>query len=293
MRKLVSADKVVAVGETGFDFHEPGAPKEKQQEVFESMICLAREANLPLIIHSRNSTDDMLEMIKKREVQENGAVMHCFSGDKKLYAKCLDRGLFFGIGGVITFPNAGGLREVAAGMPVERMLLETDAPYLAPQKFRGKRNEPSYIPEIAEKTAEIAGLTVEKVASATGMNALYLFNAGVKAGKIAYELDNALYLNITNRCTGRCVFCALSSPAFAEGHEFRIGREPSVDRILKAVGDPSRYREIVFCGYGEPLIRLSAVMEVSLALKAKGAKIRVDTSMDRSFSCAQNIYFRM
>ena len=180
----------------------------------------------------------------------------------------------------LTFKNAKNLREVAAKVPPERLLLETDAPFLAPQEFRGKRNEPAYLVYLVEEWSKILGLSKEDVARITTHNSNTLFGLGMEEKKpeIAYEIRNSLYLNITNNCTNICDFCIRNKTPFVKGHNLRLGREPSVEEIVAAVGDPKRYKEIVFCGYGEPTTRLDVVKSVSKALKAKGARIRLVTN---------------
>ena len=167
---------------------------------------------------------------------------------------------------------------------------EADAPCRAPEPYRGQRNEQAFLVETAHALAELKQLSFEDVARITTLNAHELFGVGPPParGVIAYAIRDALYLNVTNACTDRCVFCALSEPdfwagagraPFVKGHHLRMARDPSVQELIEAAGDPSRYRELVFCGYGEPTIRLQVLVDVARALKAKGARwIRLDTN---------------
>jgi TatD DNase family protein len=172
-------------------------------------------------------------------------------------------GLFVSYTCNLTFKNAKALREVAGHMPVERLLLETDAPFLAPQEFRGKRNEPAYLVYLINEWSRILGLSNEDITRITTHNANALFKLGLEeVPTITYRIRDSLYLNITNRCTNVCDFCIRST-----------------DEILKAVGDPTKYKEIVFCGYGEPTTRLDVVKAVAGELKKCGAvKIRLVTN---------------
>src|SRR3990172_2396295 len=171
--------------------------------------------------------------------------MHCFSGDIEFARKVMERGFYLSIAGPVTFPKADALREVVRQIPIEQMLIETDAPYLAPQAFRGKRNEPAYVRNTAEMIARVKGLSFEDVARITSFNAMQLFGIGrISAhGKIAYPIRNSLYLNITNRCTAACTFCVRYHTDFVKGHNLRLKDEPTAEEMIKEIGDPARYDE--------------------------------------------------
>lgn len=273
--------RIIAIGETGLDYHYDHSPKERQKEVFAKEIRLARELNLPLIIHSREADKDTIEILKAEGAHEIGGVFHCFSGDMKTAEEAVKLGFFLSFTGVITFSNAEGLRNIIKAVPVENMLIETDCPYLAPIPHRGKRNEPSYVVNTASKIAEIKNLSVDDVARITTRNAEGLFGMAKQAEdvKIAYPIRKSLYLNITNRCTNYCTFCAKFKSYTVKGHYLRLAEEPTFDEVLAAIGpDPEdKYDEIVFCGFGEPLIRLDLVKQVGMHLKRRGCRIRIDT----------------
>lgn len=271
--------RVVAIGETGLDYHYDNSPREVQKEVFAKHIRFARDLGLPLIIHTREAEDDTLDIMKAEGAHEVGGVFHCFSGSLRLAEEALKMGFYLSFTGVITYPNAQALREVVKAVPVENMLVETDCPYLPPAPERGKRNEPSFIVRTAEKIAEIKGLSLNDVARITTSNAEELFGLKKKEPvRIAYPIRNSLYLNITNRCTNYCTFCAKFKSYTVKGHYLRLGTEPTFEEVLAAVGDdPMKYDEIVFCGFGEPLIRLDLVRKVGMHFKRMGCKIRIDT----------------
>ena len=273
--------RVVAIGETGLDYHYDHSPRQAQKEVFARQIQLARELSLPLIVHSREADIDTMEILKAEGAADAGGVFHCFSGTKEVAKQALDMGFYLSFTGVVTFPKADGLREVVKYVPIEKMLIETDCPYLAPSPHRGKRNEPAFVVETAKEIAKIKGLSLEDVGRITTLNAEELFglrNSEDKA-QIAYPIRKSLYLNITNRCSNQCSFCAKFSSYTVKGHYLRLRQEPAFADIIAAIGpDPEdKYDEIVFCGFGEPLIRLDVVKQVGMHLKRRGCKIRIDT----------------
>ena len=170
------AGRVAAYGEIGLDYHWDTVPRPRQQEVFAAQTALARSLSptLPLIIHNREAEEDILAVLRASGTPAP-VVMHCFTGDTDAARACLDAGCYLGIGGVATFKKSDAVRTAVAYAPLERLLLETDCPYLAPQFRRGRRNEPSYLPAIAETVAAARGLTVAEVAAATTRTARALF----------------------------------------------------------------------------------------------------------------------
>lgn len=175
IEELCAHPKVVAIGEMGLDYHWDKSPKDIQQEVFRKQIRLAKKVGLPIIIHNREATADIVSILKQEEASEVGGIMHCFSGSAETAMECIDLNFYISLGGPVTFKNAKKPKEVAAAVPLDRLLIETDCPYLAPHPYRGKRNEPSYVKLVAEQIAEIKQLTVEEVSQATTNNAKKLF----------------------------------------------------------------------------------------------------------------------
>ena len=168
--------KVVAIGEAGLDYHYDFSPRDAQERGFRTHIAAARETGLPLVIHTREADDDTAAILE----QETGrgafpAVLHCFTGGRELAMRAVALGLFVSFTGIITFKNSGALRDIAAKLPADRILVETDAPYLAPGKYRGKRNEPSYVVETAKTLAELRGVSPDEIAHATTENFFRLF----------------------------------------------------------------------------------------------------------------------
>ena len=261
IRRLAASPKVVAIGEVGLDYYRNLSPRNEQIAAFESFIALSGELDLPLIIHARECGDEVIDILKKRgQGSAVRGVVHCFSGDETFLEKCLGMGLYASFTCNITFRNAKALRETAKHMPVERLLLETDAPYLAPEGMRGKRNEPAYMVTLVDEWSKILGLSKEDIERITTHNANTLFRLETEdVSKVAYRIRDSLYLNITNRCTNSCDFCIRSKTRFVKGHNLKLDVEPSVEEILSSVENAKDYKEVVFCGYGEPTLRLDVI----------------------------------
>jgi TatD DNase family protein len=169
--------KVVAIGEAGLDYHYDNSPRDAQEQGFRAHIAAARETGLPLVIHSREADDDMARILEE-EMGKGAfpAVLHCFTGGPDLARRAIALGLSISFTGIVTFKNSNDLRAIAASLPAERFLVETDAPYLAPGKFRGKRNEPAYVVETAKILADTRGVGFDALARQTTDNFFKLFS---------------------------------------------------------------------------------------------------------------------
>lgn len=170
---LATHPKVVGLGETGLDYHYDNSPRDQQQIAFQAHIEVGKTQNLPLVIHTREADEDTVRLLKGQNIR---GVFHCFSGSKDLARQALDLGFFISFSGIITFKKAEELREIVAWAPMDRILIETDAPFLAPVPHRGQRNEPAFVREVAQKVADIRGLTFEAVAEKTSDNFFCLFD---------------------------------------------------------------------------------------------------------------------
>ncbi len=283
--------KVRAIGEIGLDFYRDRSPREEQEQVFRRFISLARELSLPIVVHDRDAHERVMAILREERAAEVGGVLHCFSGDLAMARECVELGFLLSIPGTVTYPNNEALRDVVRGVKIEQLLLETDSPYLAPVPFRGKRNEPAHVRLTAEKVAELKGLSLEDVARITTLTARRLFRIGQpdQSAGIAYRIRDSLYLNITNRCSNRCSFCPKFDDFMVKGHLLRLEHEPDAAEVLAAVRDHSGYDEVVFCGYGEPLIRLDLVREVAAVLKGEGRRIRINTDGQANLVHDRNI----
>lgn len=279
LEQLLNQPKVMALGEIGLDYFRARAPRAIQREAFRRQLRLAQKVNKPIIVHDRDAHDQVLQILIEEDAARVGGVLHCFSGDRKMAQQCLDLGFYLSFPGPVTYPKNEFTREVVRSLPIERLLVETDCPYLAPQPFRGQRNEPAYVRATAEKIAELKGLSLADVARITSRNCRQLFGFGPEdqGDKIAYPIRDSLYLNITNRCTNRCIFCAKFNQAVVKGHALELEQEPSVAEVKAAIGDPGNYREVVFCGFGEPLLRLDLVKEIAAWLQEQHVRVRVNT----------------
>lgn len=171
---------VIAIGETGLDYHYDDISPAVQQARLRTHIRAAKEAKKPLVMHMRNANVDLLEILKKEKAEEVGGIMHCFTGDWEEAKKVLDLGFYLGFSGIITFKNAHQLREVAKKAPIDRILVETDAPYLAPVPFRGKANEPVYVRYVAEYMADLLNMRYDEFADKSTENFYRLFNVKVR-----------------------------------------------------------------------------------------------------------------
>lgn len=292
IEKLTKQKKIVAIGEIGLDYYYDFSPKEKQVEAFKAQIELALKLDLPVIIHNRDSDKDMMEIIRSYCGAGLKAQFHCYNGSLEDAMELVGMNYMISFTGNITFKKADSLRKILQHIPPENLLLETDSPFMTPEPHRGKRNEPSYVKFIAEKIAELHKLRIEDVARITSFNAFRIFGIGSKPETaFTYKLGNSLYINVTNRCNANCVFCKRKEYPILRGYNLGMERseEPSADIFIKEIGDPKDYKEIVFCGYGEPTIRWDVVKEISKYVKDNGGKTRLNTNGHGSIINKKNI----
>jgi len=173
---LCKNSKVVGYGEIGLDFVKEYAPKHVQLDHYARQVKLAKKIGLPLVIHDREAHAEILDILRKESSFDGAGIMHCFSGDWHLATQALDLGFFISVPGVVTFKKADALQEVVRKAPLDKLVLETDAPFLAPEPYRGRTNIPEYILFTAQKVADLRGITIEELARATTKNARYIFN---------------------------------------------------------------------------------------------------------------------
>ncbi|MCF6095151.1 TatD family hydrolase [Microaerobacter geothermalis] len=176
LRNLMTHDKVVAVGEIGLDYYWDYSPQDIQKEVFRKQIALAKEVKKPIVIHNRDAHQDIVDILKEEKAYEVGGIMHCFSGSWEIAKMCMDMNFYISFGGPITFKNARKLKEVVKEIPLDRLLIETDCPYLTPEPYRGKRNETAYVKYVAEGMAQLKGVEYEELAKVTMENAKKIFH---------------------------------------------------------------------------------------------------------------------
>lgn len=181
LREAASRSRIVALGETGLDYYYSDENADEQQASFAGHLKLGSELGLPVIVHTRDAREDTLRIIREHANPEVGGVLHCFTESLEMAQAALELGFYISFSGIITFRNAEELRDVVRAVPLEKMLIETDSPYLAPVPYRGKQNEPTYVPEVARCVADLKGVSVEQVAEVTASNFHALFS---KASKI-------------------------------------------------------------------------------------------------------------
>ena len=285
--------KVIAWGEAGLDYYRDYSPREVQEREFRHQVRIAQELDLPLIIHARQAHDEVLKILNEEAGPRLRGVFHCFSGDERIAKEVLGLGFYISLAGPLTYPNSHKLQRLAKMLPTDRLLLETDAPFLTPQPRRGKRNEPAFVTYAADKLAEIKGLSSRDIARITSLNASLLFGIGGKdkTAKIVYQIRKSLYLNLTNRCTNNCCFCVRNDTTYVKGHNLKLSQEPSIEELWQATTaeDPGRYQEVVFCGLGEPTLRLEVIKEIARRLKTRGIRVRLNTNGQGNLIHARNI----
>lgn len=286
LEKLAAHEKVVAIGEIGLDYYYDFSPREIQLQAFEKQIELALKLNLPVVIHNREANDDIMEFARKYKESGLRAQYHCFAGSLEDAKELIAMKHYVSFTGNITFKKADNIRKVLGGIHAQNLLLETDSPFMTPEPHRGKRNEPAYVKIVAEKMAEVKGITIEDVARATSYNAYKLFGIGKSPSlTFTYKLGESIYINITNRCNSDCVFCDRKGEAVIKGYKLRMTKaeEPPAQTYIDEIGDPKNYKEIVFCGYGEPTIRWDVVKEIAKYVKDNGGATRLDTDGHGNF----------
>jgi len=275
--------RVVAIGETGLDFFRDYAPREAQHRTFREMVRLARRRRLPLVVHSRAAREETLRVLEEEGAADVGGVMHCYAYDLATARRLRELNFLVSFPCFVTYPKRNQ-HEVIDGLQVEQILLETDAPYMPPQRIRGRRNEPANVTEVAEAVASLKGLSVSDVARITTRNARVLFGLELDERRVfAYPIRDSLYLNITNRCTADCTFCSRLSHPVVKGHNLAMRREqePGPAEMVQAIetqGGVGAWEEFVFCGYGEPMMRMELLLDVARWIKERGGKVRVNTN---------------
>src|SRR2546425_3994186 len=174
IERLAGGPRVVAVGEIGLDFFRDLSPRDVQERIFRHLLGVARRLRKPVVVHCRDAHAEVLAILAEERASEVGGIMHCFSGDVEIARRCLDLGLLISLAGPVTYPNARALPEVARFVPGDRLVIETDCPFLPPQGYRGKRNEPAYLSITAARVAELRGETIDALAARTTANACAL-----------------------------------------------------------------------------------------------------------------------
>jgi TatD DNase family protein len=268
--KLAQHKKVVAIGEIGLDFYRNLSPKEDQIRAFRKQIALATELELPMVVHVREAWEPALAILRETGAGVAGGVLHSFSGNSEQAKTAQDMGFYLGLNGTLTYPKSR-IQSVAREISLDSIVVETDCPFLSPAPHRGKRNQPAYVKFVLERLSDLFRLDHASV------------------GRIAYPIRDSLYLNITNRCSNACLFCVRNRTDFVKGHNLRLDHEPTYQEVVDSINHPEKYREVVFCGYGEPTIRLDLLKEVARYLKNKNVEVRLNTNGQGNLIHKRNI----
>jgi len=277
--KLLKKKKVVGLGEVGLDFYRELSNRKQQLKLFKEMLEVWTQwGKGPVIIHNREAGDEVLSLVDKVRDQASKVVMHCFSGDKQFLEECLERGYFISYATNLTYNE--GLQELVRYSPLERLLLETDSPYLAPAPYRGKRNKPSYLWESVKLVAKLKEVEEEDIVRSLMVNVKRVFDIGeiTLKPRIVYRYKGNLYLNITNRCTNNCSFCFRFHTDYFAGYKLKLEKEPTLRQILRELKGEELSQEVTFCGFGEPFLRFDMLKRVAQELKRRNLKVRVVTN---------------
>jgi TatD DNase family protein len=280
VEKLLQHPKVVAVGEIGLDYYYDYSPKEIQQFAFREQLKLAKDHDLPVIIHNRDSSEDLMKIFESEVDGKLIGQFHCFNGNIEMARRVVELRSFVSFTGNITYPQNNELRETLRRIELENLLLETDSPFMSPVPLRGKRNSPAQLKYIVKKIAEIHELRDEDVIQSTDYNAFKVFGIGKKPDvAFTYQIGEALYINVTNRCNADCIFCDRKGEAIVNGYNLKMPKdmEPPAEAYFNEIGDPKRFSEIVFCGFGEPTIRMDIIKQVAKYVKDRGGRTRLNT----------------
>lgn len=278
---FLSHPKTLFWGEIGLDYHYKNSPPDLQRSAFRSQLRLARERNLPVVIHCRDAWADLVAILKEESGRgRHRGVLHNFCGEPEFAGLCADLGLLVSFSGMITFHGCDAIRQAARSLRLDQVLIETNAPHVAPAPHRGRRNEPSYLIDVARGLAEAMDVSVDDIARNTTRNFRRLAGLPPQQGDdvLVYAIRDRLYINLTNRCTAHCVFCRRETSPVASGYDLHLEREHDVAEYIEAIGEPSRYAEIIFCGFGEPTLRLAELLEIARVLKANGSRLRMNTN---------------
>lgn len=292
LEQMLAEKKVVAIGETGLDYYYDYSPKDKQIQAFREQLVLAIQAKKPVIIHNREADDDLMPIVREFIPLGLRGQFHCFAGTIEDAKELTKAGFFISVTGSVTFKNTGSLREIVKNIDLNNLLLETDCPFMTPVPFRGKRNEPAYLPYAAQVIADLKDISLNEVGEITSANTEKLFHIGhIDDLNLVYKLQNKLYINLTNRCNANCFFCHRKDIPFIGGFDLSMSKttEPPFTEYIKRIENPSQYEEVVFCGYGEPTLRWDDMIKIAAFLKSQGARVRLNTNGHANFLNGRNV----
>lgn len=270
---------VRAVGEAGLDLHHRRVDLDVQAKWLRSQSTVARALNLPLVVHSREAERECLDVLG--EDPGHPVVMHCYTGPNDVAVESADRGWWVGFAGPLTFRRNRRLRKLAGSLPPERIVVETDAPFLAPQPVRGRRNEPAFVVHTARAACRAMGMEPRAGMDMLWTNSMRLLGLGEHPRTAPlYVIGENVYVNITGRCDNDCAFCIRRRRPGIGGYHLRHHGEMDAERLRLAMEllRPGDFREVVFCGYGEPTMRPELLRELAAAVSGRGGRVRLNTN---------------
>ena len=277
--EILLRPRVIAVGETGLDLYRERASVELQIKMFSKHLRLAETFGLTLIVHSRNAEREVLDVLGHDIAVP--VIMHCFTGHSDTALEAAERGYYIGFAGPVTFRKNDWLRDLAGSLPPDRILIETDAPYLSPEPLRGRRNEPSNVRYIADAISEVWDRDPFVTAETLMKNSLKALQLGpFLRTDLVYSLYGNIYMNITGRCTNRCAFCIRERTDGIGGYYLAHHEEPLEGRLESIIDSlsPGMGEELVFCGYGEPTMRPELLRRLARSASGRGFAVRLNTN---------------
>ncbi len=279
VKRLLLEPGVLAVGETGLDFYREEVPRQVQKEWLHRHVDLAADLGYPLILHSRSAEEDLLDELPP--CVDTPVILHCYTGAADTARRAGDRGFYVGFAGPLTYPANEHLRELVRCLPGDRILVETDSPYLSPEPLRGRLNEPERVLLIAEAVASARGIQVADALDMLWQNSIDAFQIGSeRRTDLLYRLGSNLYANISDKCNCDCVFCLRFRQTGIGGYHLEHTEEPSSERLIRSFEmlEPDWFDEIVFCGFGEPTTRPDLLIRLAGISRGKGYVTRLDTN---------------
>lgn len=282
LMEVLLRSNTVAVGETGLDFHHKTFAPERQIGWFRRHIRLAEALGYPLIVHSRGAEVEVLEELS--EPLSVPVILHCWGGDELLTETAVARGFYIGTDGPLTYKKNNKYRRLISRIPRDKLLVETDSPFLPPEPFRGKRNEPAYTRRINMEIRELWGgrMSIEETSYILWENAMqaYLLHPENRRADILYKYGDFLYVNVTSSCQNNCSFCIRRTEDGLNGYFLKHSEDPADSLVLSTIGEfpIENYKELVFCGFGEPTLRSDLLMKSARAASARGVKTRLNTN---------------
>ncbi len=286
--KLIKKNKIIAVGVIGLDYRNKKVSRNIQKKIFQKQLILAKKNNLPVIISCPYSYKDCYKILKKIYKDKVKGIINFNSENKKQIKSFIDLGMFVSFSSDIIFGRDKKAAEIISLVPQNKLLIRS-------LNLKNKNKDYSkLISDIKKTVKEIAlirkKVSVEDIARIVSYNTISLFRLPIELkDKYTYKIRNSLYINLTNRCTNRCDFCPRLKKPVVKGYYLKLKKEPTVKEVIKEIGDPKKFDEIVFCGYGEPTIRLKTIKKIAKWVKENSGKTRLNTNGHANMIAGHNV----